>query len=631
MIELITARGNTSLESCVNLTKTLRRDIQNLGQRLARAASDAEDAKRKGWKSKPKDERSLELKLIVKDMRALLERVEDAVPLINLAITTSGVSLSTSLPASISPSRLLQASTFLSAGDAQYASKPSAAIQIGPTFTLSMYMLFSGHAHEVRDEESVRTATWQEVMHKAKVRLSRTPMSSLGHFTSDGGDERLSLNPDMMSAEASADEFAYQISIIEDLDDGRHHGDVEACEFEGVQEAGIREIVPIHQIAKIFYADTGKILNIGGDGETNNPVLLLKRDTNAAPPRRMIDPDDDDTVHDDRTTASDVHVDGISLNTETNAVTHDLRDPWQLPSGLDPEWIALEVYNEVPESDEESEADEEDAEISVDRSSKSESPHGARQIMASMSELKLSSAIHHRESPSRAPKTLNSPQAEMGKSSAEHILPYRAIPSIRTSLSLLEMLVRLTSLQQFQQASHLTITDELLNFFLEESSTTGAGSSDTDERKRTRMDARYRIGFDPYDESPVKKRGEDYQYRQSAGWNEQQDSGAEWVEGSSQSTTGSSLPSTPHVLRTTHADSSPLRRGTPGTHGSIPTRSSPRSPHNLRNQRTEHVVTPPATTKSREAFLRDESSNHSPSRSSPLASGTSGKSGEADY
>lgn len=47
--------------------------------------------------------------------------------------------------------------------------------------------------------------------------------------------------------------------------------------------AGIREVVPIHELSKIFYADTGKILNIGNEGETNSPVLLLKRDPNANP------------------------------------------------------------------------------------------------------------------------------------------------------------------------------------------------------------------------------------------------------------------------------------------------------------------------------------------------------------
>src|SRR5271156_3391483 len=45
MIELIAARGNTSLQSAVTLTKELRWEIQSLGHRLARAASSQESAK----------------------------------------------------------------------------------------------------------------------------------------------------------------------------------------------------------------------------------------------------------------------------------------------------------------------------------------------------------------------------------------------------------------------------------------------------------------------------------------------------------------------------------------------------------------------------------------------------------
>jgi hypothetical protein len=71
------------------------------------------------------------------------------------------------------------------------------------------------------------------------------------------------------------------------------------------------------------------------------------------------------------------------------------------------------------------------------------------------------------------------------------------------------MLIRLTALQQFQQSSHLAIPDEFLNFFLSDSSTVGAGS-DGELRRRVRREARARVGFDPYDESPIKRRTEEY-------------------------------------------------------------------------------------------------------------------------
>ena len=95
-----------------------------------------------------------------------------------------------------------------------------------------------------------------------------------------------------------ADEYAYQIVVIEDLEDDRFHtfdeNESPPGQLGQVELAGIREAIPIHEIAKIFYADTGKILNIGNESEANAPVLLLKRDLNAVPPRRTTDRYDDD-------------------------------------------------------------------------------------------------------------------------------------------------------------------------------------------------------------------------------------------------------------------------------------------------------------------------------------------------
>ncbi|KAL4768794.1 RanGTP-binding protein-domain-containing protein [Aspergillus nidulans var. acristatus] len=492
MIELIAARGNTSLESAVSLTKSLRLDIQSLGQRLATAAR-SEEQSQKGGKSPTDMSRSREMiKLIIQDIKRLLVRIEDAVPLMNLAITTSGAKLSTNLPATISPSRLLQASTFLTAGDTQYSISPSQAVQIGPTFTLSMYMLFASHLRP-HDEEGIRETTWKEVMHKARLKLRRVPMD----MAVSSGSQR----PLQMPADARVDEFAYQILVVEDLDDGRVHAfdenESQPQSFEDIDVAGIREIIPIHQISKIFYADTGRILNISTEGETNNPVLLLKRDINAVPPRRMVERDmaglgaPHESEPEDEIDEIQAQLDAQLIGSAVNALhpsfhESSIPDQWRLPKDLDPEWIAFEVYNEDDESDTESD----------DETSKTLDP------TEKMAQLSINV---DRKSPRTA-----SPQP--GKSQSQPTtISNPLFNNIRTSLSLLETLLRLTSLQQFQQQSHLSISDELLNFFLEESSTTGAGG-DEQYRQRLRADARRRVGWDPYDESPVKRRGEDYQY-----------------------------------------------------------------------------------------------------------------------
>lgn len=504
MIELIAARGNTSLESAVSLTKELRYEIQSLGQRLASAAASAESTSYSRLNAQARARNEVELKFIVADIKKLLERIEDAVPLINLAITTSGASLSTSLPATVSPSRLLQASTFLTAGDTQFSMSSNQAVQIGPTFTLSVYMLFAGHDRP-QNEEDIRETTWKEVMHKAKVKLRRVPMDMV-ISTGSGGDalpaDNISSPPPGSEGQAeykvpgaaAGDEYAYQLMIIEDFDDDRVHDFEDGAQpksFDDVQQAGIREMIPVHEVSKIFYADTSKVLNIGTDSETNHPVLLLKRDVNAVPPRRMAELElEDEQDADDQRNGEPKTQEQKQCGAED--YTEHEHDPWRLPPSLDPEWIAFEVYTEVEDSD--SESDFEDASEVVDSLSAS------TPLTESMSQLNINTG---------SPST---PQPR--KSDLATKAPPPWVNAIRTSLSLLELLLRLTSLQQFQQQSHLSITDELLNFFLGESATTGAGSDDG-RRQALRADARRRVGWDPYDESPIKRRGEDYQYHAS--------------------------------------------------------------------------------------------------------------------
>lgn len=398
-------------------------------------------------------------------------------------------------------------------------------------------MLFLGHVRP-QNENDIRESTWKEVIHKAVVKLVRVPISNLYSLprvkveTETNGNEngvqhdlRLSRsNEHRIGAEVTAEEYAYQLVIVEDLDDGRLHtfeeDDIQPTPYDDILTAGIREPLPIHEISKIFYADTGKILNIGTDGEANSPVLLLKRDVNAIPPRRMMERHDEDCAqeHDSRymnrrhqstgpgyhhespqprTPATDNSGTTLGLSTSSSLKTLRSESQWRLPSDLDPEWIAFEVFTEIDDSDSDSEADF--------PSSKSvkfpRSPSVEPQLVPALSHFQIRDA-------SSSPHPASSASATPVKSTIRPTLP-----PIRTSLSLLETLLRLVSLQQFQQTPHLFIADELVVFFLSESATTGAANSDSQERKRLRNEARRRVGFDPYDESPVKLRGEDYQYR----------------------------------------------------------------------------------------------------------------------
>ena len=516
MIELIAARGNTTLDSALTLTKQLRMDIQDLGVRLNQAAADEEKIRRQSASAKSVEQMGLELKQIIAQMKRLLARIDDAVPLLMLAITTSGASLSTTLPNSVSPSRLLQASTFLSAADANYAASRGQTVQVGPDFVLSVYMLFAAHSHRQLGEEGLTETTWKEVVRKARVKLMRTPLAKLHNFPSSPQfDTNGSIPPSSFPAQHQGHEFAYQIMVVEDLDDDRVH-DEEGEPFEGVPRAGLREIIPIHEVSKIFYADTGKILKIGSEGEPNNPILLIKRDQEAVAPRRMMDGEDDDDDH---------H--GIESREHKQARPSTPSNAKGFPADLDPEWLALEVYTEAPESD------EEDLEADAADDISSSPPTAARSrssdfLTATLAGLRL------RSSPSPVPSlAAPTPEPDLASSQMTHTtrsddlansscFPASGLPALRSSLSLLELLIRLTALQQFQQASHLSITDEFLNFFLSGTSSTGAGADE--QRKRLRRDAQNQIGFDPYDESPIKQRGEEYIQNNGYGY----DNGADW-------------------------------------------------------------------------------------------------------
>jgi len=330
-----------------------------------------------------------------------------------------------------------------------------------------------------------------------------------------------------MTGERRQHEYSYHLEIIEDLEDDRVHM-FEDCEpqpgpYGDIRLAGIREFLPIHQVSKIFYADTGKILNIGHQGELNNPVLLLKRDIKALPPRKMMQESEkrnglyEDLEGQVEAEAGDDSQDGIDkqLCRESSVATQEESAPdaeasehkaWRLPSDLDPEWLALEVYTETedPTSDEEQDVNDDSAYMSHRPSSYGEGQKDDS-LVSNLAQLH----IGQESSPSLAPSRQVPSPASFSGFSSPNLSPYGPV---RSSLSLLEMLIRLTALQQYQQAPHLTIPDELLTFFLEESSTTGAGG-DGEQRRRTRQEARQKVGFDPYDESPIKRRGEVYQYQ----------------------------------------------------------------------------------------------------------------------
>ncbi|RSL63571.1 hypothetical protein CEP54_005105 [Fusarium duplospermum] len=546
LIEFKSGRGNLFLESATPLAKSLHKEIVSLGRRIEAATTLSSDLDSDGVQSKSPPIRQDDLLAIIASIKALLERIDRDIPLLQLAITASGESLSTSLPTGISPSRLLQASTLLIVGDTQFAQDPTRPVQIGPAFTLSLYMLFLGHASTLTPNGTTGTTTndstltpsgsaqslndnrayglgegdrkplWQEVLHKARVRICRTRKDFF--FDSKTGYHAgcLASLPTPVSSENNW-EYAYHLEIIEDLDDGRLHDDEQDTRsYDDIPKAGIRESIPVHELSKIFYTDTGRILNIGSATDSEQrPVLLLKRDSQAAPSKpdtegiagfiedsgdvdkgNMLEARgaENDQAEIDRQLLQEAQG---SLTSPKKAAPIGEHSKWKFPAHLDPEWIALEVF--VEDDEEAAEDDDDDASLDSGTMDKQETPtrQGTPRDRRSLDsrvvdQIKKLSLSGPEQSSSLQPITA---------AETENFVARSPFGAITTSLSLMEMLIRLASLQEFQQASHLSIPDHILTFFLEETSTTGLVG---ETQWRARSEAKRRMGFDPYTDTPTK-------------------------------------------------------------------------------------------------------------------------------
>ena len=83
LIKLVASKGNTNLEYTLNLTKGLRRDIDEFDNRVNELFKDIED------NSTNRKLQSMKIKSLETYMTNLLKQIEDVTPFINLSLTTS--------------------------------------------------------------------------------------------------------------------------------------------------------------------------------------------------------------------------------------------------------------------------------------------------------------------------------------------------------------------------------------------------------------------------------------------------------------------------------------------------------------------------------------------------------------
>ncbi|GAO50971.1 Ran-binding-domain-containing protein [Saitoella complicata NRRL Y-17804] len=441
LIDIIAARGNTILDSTVRLTAGLRRDIQRFGVRVGEVV----DA-REGGGSKGKG-REKEVKEILEGMKELLMRVEEAVPFISLALTTSGANISSTLPETVSPSRLLQASNFLTKADARYLAEDEPT-QIGPGFTLKLYTIFSGSDRFANTNSvSASDITWKEEHAKCRVTVMRTPAP----IEAEALDE------------IWADEYNYELNIVEDLNDGRYH---EELEVEGadkpVKESdgfipGRARAIPVHLLARLFFSASGRLLNIE---EARTPVLVLKLNHSLPPPRKLMEQMRSGTMPDDEL-ESDIEEEGEEEEQER--------------ADENIEWLALELFNENGDDDYESDFDDLQSDIGEDEtpSPKEDSGHSP----GLNAEDTLSTAVNQLNIGTPPPRSL--PPANLPPPR-----PNSDSNSSLATLSLLEYILRLSALQTSEQESMLNITDERISLFLRDDN---GGAASRREREGVAM------------------------------------------------------------------------------------------------------------------------------------------------
>lgn len=227
LIELIASRGHTSLEYTLQLTRELRKEIDKFQLGV-------ENEYDKISASKNSDVRKVAIQRVRDSLQNLLKQVEEAIPLITLALTTSGANLTASLPDYVSPGRFLQAANLLTSADSRFDGKTP--VNVGPEFSLIFYDIFYS-SNRAQSGLANNDITWKEEFAKCRAQLVRKC-----------GDE----------------EYIYCLKLREDFDDGRYHDDDENPRVIDID---------VKTITRLFFTASGRLLEIP---ESQSPVLVLK-------------------------------------------------------------------------------------------------------------------------------------------------------------------------------------------------------------------------------------------------------------------------------------------------------------------------------------------------------------------
>lgn len=413
------ARGNTSLESTFQLTRELKKDIDTFEEKIEEISSslDPQTSTKRAQAA---------LSAVKEYVNDLLFRIEEAIPLISLALTTSGANLSARMPDSVSPGRFLQAGNYVMKADEKYESlvatgkNPSNTpirVQVGPSFNLVLYTIFYG---TIRNPHLASSSdiTWKEEHARCRVRLWR--VNDLGAVSLNDINNQ-DARPVLMEEQL---EYQYIMTVEESFKDGRYHESDESPQ---------RRAIDISTVTRLFFSASGKLLQIE---ESKSPVLVLKLNTAFDPLRNL--------------TKADTETESGELSDpEDESFIYEQTHQHMAASTDHVEWLAFEQYTteelaEDLESEESSTTDDDEEDTS---------------LMTGLRSLDIS----NRTRPQSTPGDRSRPQN-------------RDNLAERGSLSLLEYLIRVAALQCNDQDSIYNIHDERIALYLRDESATGSNA-----------------------------------------------------------------------------------------------------------------------------------------------------------
>eukprot|EP00842_Homolaphlyctis_polyrhiza_P004919 jgi/Hompol1/5428/HPOL_004505-RA len=454
LCEWAASRGHSLLAGVMALSRDLQSSLDDLGRTVTALNLNVPDIPA--------------IDAAITSFTAVLSQIDALVPFVQMALQIAGIQFGNRIDSSaISPVLLMRASNALSS---VRASKSNTLGNPDSRFRVKMYTLFEGSARS----KSAVDWTWKEEFAKAIAYMQ---------FHKEQG--------------------LYTLCVDQDLNDERFHDDRDVLKIPIDPELGIRVgdrvRVQVRDISRLFYTNSGRLLNIE---DARMPVLVLRVDE-----RERDDSDPSVNAADPANPFSDAPKTPVNRSAD--------------PSKRVVRWIALELYDdsrsdsddddddhdagddsasELQTTDAQTEPESLDSGPDADTESKTESNAETTTALESLTSKVGNLQLTPKRDPLRLKSDQSTPITPLqwytpgyfqspgpSPASTHHQQQRQVHPHPSSTLTtqqplytlcILEFMLRLASLEQLEGISHLHIPDEKVCFFLlNEAGTAGKAHS----------------------------------------------------------------------------------------------------------------------------------------------------------